>query len=79
LLESYQRTDIVLGSTEPVNYRGSNTARSREIVDLEITMHRNAGIVIECTIAILPETNVKSRMEILLQLSVSEEKRGLRS
>jgi hypothetical protein len=42
LLESIQRTDIVLGSTEPMNYTSSYTTRSKEIVDAEIGMCQGA-------------------------------------
>jgi hypothetical protein len=51
--------------TEPANYTGSFTTRWKEIVDIEITMHRNVGIVIEHTMTVPPETSVKSMMEIL--------------
>ncbi len=38
LLESFKSTDIVLGSTEPVNYRGSYTTVPREIRMIEAKM-----------------------------------------
>ena len=59
--------------TEPANYRGSYTAEAKEMADIEITMHRNAGNVIERTIAILQETSVKSMMKILFKLTVCEQ------
>ena len=38
LLESIQGADIVLGSTKPVNYRGSYTTVPREIRMIEAKM-----------------------------------------
>jgi hypothetical protein len=43
--ESIKRTDIVLGSTEPANYRGSYNAQWKEILDIETTMHRNVSFL----------------------------------
>jgi hypothetical protein len=37
------RVKSVLESTEPANYRGSYTARWKEIADIEIAMYENAG------------------------------------
>jgi hypothetical protein len=42
LIEAAQRTDIVLGSTEPANYTSSSAAVSKEIVDMEIGMCQGA-------------------------------------
>jgi len=39
---------------EPVNYKGSCTTAGKEIVDIEIAMYRNAGIVTTPTYLPLP-------------------------
>lgn len=72
------RLDFQPHPTEPALYRGSYTTGSKEIVDTEITLHRNAGIVIEHTITILPEIRVASMMKVLLKLTVCEQG-GLRN
>lgn len=69
LIESFKRTDIVLGSTEPANYTGSYTTVSEEIVDIEIPMYQSAV------------TSVTTSMEqLLFKLRASEEQEegGLR-
>jgi len=38
LIESLKVTDVVLGSTEPADYRGSYTAEAKEMADIEIAM-----------------------------------------
>jgi hypothetical protein len=53
-----------LDSTEPADYRDSYTTTSKEIVDIEIAMYRNAGII-------------TTMMELLLKLTVSEGEGGL--
>ena len=60
--------------TEPVNYRGSNTRGSKEIVDIEIAMPRNAGIIAVVTgiIAIGFVTIVATTLELLHKLTISE-------
>jgi hypothetical protein len=65
LLESIQGTDIVLGSTEPANYRGSYTTASKEIVDIEITMYQTAGTIVMTAVKLL-----------LLKLRISDEQEG---
>jgi hypothetical protein len=68
------RVKSVSHPTEPANYRGSNTTRWKEILDIEIAMHRNTGIQTKHTITtILPETGVKSMIEKLLKLTVCEQ------
>jgi hypothetical protein len=53
---------------------------SKEILDIEIAMYRNAGIVTTGTITIAPGTIVTTTMELLLlKLTVSEEEVGLRT
>jgi hypothetical protein len=67
LLESTKATDIVLGSTESANYRGSYTAIGKGIVDTEIAMHqKTAGTII----------TTKMEMLCLLKLSVAGEQEG---
>jgi hypothetical protein len=65
--------------TEPANYRGSYTAASKELVDIEIAMCRNSGIVITDTITIGLGTMVTTTIELLLKLTVSGEEGGLRN
>lgn len=80
--ESLKRTDIVLGSTEPDNYRGSYTTASKEIVEIEIEigMYESARIIITGTITIESVTTITTTTELLLlKLTVSEEKGGLRT
>jgi hypothetical protein len=75
------RLNFQLHPTEPAKYRGSYTAASKEIVDIEIAIYRNAGIVISYTITVAPETIVIATMGLLLKLTVSEEQEegGLRN
>ena len=49
--ESIKETVIVLGSTDPANYGGSNARGSKETVDIEIAMCRSDGIRIAVNIA----------------------------
>jgi hypothetical protein len=63
--------------TEPANYRGSYTTASKEIVDIEIAMSRNNGIVTTRIITIGLGTMVASTMELLLKLMMSEVQGGL--
>jgi hypothetical protein len=65
--------------TEPANYRGSYTTISKEIVDIEIAMCRNAGIVTTGIITIRLETMITTTMGLLLKLTVCEEEGGLRN
>jgi len=55
-----------LDSTEPANYRGSYTTKSKEIVDIEIAMYQSAGMVIPGTITIEPGTIVITAMKLFL-------------
>ena len=65
--------------TEPANYRGSYTTASKEIVDIEIAMCRNAGIVTTRIITIDLGTMVTTTIGLLLELAVYEEEGGLRN
>jgi hypothetical protein len=65
LLESIERTAIVLDSTEPINYRSSYTTASKEIVDIEITMYQTAGTIVTTAVKLL-----------LLKLRISDEQEG---
>jgi hypothetical protein len=65
--------------TEPANYRGSYNTASKEIVDIETAMYRNAGTIITATITIEPWTIVIISMQLLFKLTVSEEEGGLRN
>jgi hypothetical protein len=78
LLESFNRTDIVLGSTEPANYAGSYTAVFKEIVDTEISMYRSYRTVTIDTITIAPRTKITTAMQMLwlLKLTGSQEQEG---
>ena len=58
------RVNSVSHPTEPANYTGSYTAVSKEILDIEITMHQSAGII-------------TTMMELLLKLTLSEGEGGL--
>jgi hypothetical protein len=68
--ESSQRTDIVLGSTEPANYNGSYTTVRKEIVDTEIAKHQSSRTMLTTAMQMLS----------LFKLTVSEEEEegGLR-
>ena len=69
--------------TEPANYRGSNTRGAKEIVDIEITMYRNTGIIvlIPRTITIGFVTTLATMLGQLKKLTVYEEEQegGLRN
>jgi hypothetical protein len=68
-----------LGSSEPANCTGSYTAGSKEIVDIEIAMCRNAGIVKTGIITIRLGTMATTTIGLLLKLTVCEEEGGLRN
>jgi hypothetical protein len=69
-----------LDSTEPANYRGSYTTGSKDIADIEVTMHRNAEIIeIDGTVTIGLLTIVITTREMLRKLTFSEQEGGKRN
>ena len=79
--ESLRGTDIVLGSTEPANYRGSYTTALKERIGIEIAMYRNARILTTDAMAIVapPRTEaIGIIMKLLDKLTVCEQG-GLRN
>jgi hypothetical protein len=66
------RLNFQLHPTEPANYRGSYTAVSKEIVDIEISLYRHARIVIIGTITVALGTIATIAMKLLLKRTLSE-------
>ena len=78
------RQPQVLGSNpdEPANCTGSYTTRWKEILDTEIAMHGNAGIIITTsTVTIASRAIAITAMQMLslLKLTVSGQRGGLRN
>ncbi len=65
--------------TKPANCRGSYTTASKEIVDIEIALCRNARIVTTGFITIGLGTIVTTTMEPLLKQMIPEEEGGLKN